>query len=103
MVDENNYIKTDENRIIDEKFKLNCKSRGEYFAQCSKCNEIYVGQINCFNVRWNAHRHNSKKIRIFSSTYKGEEAALFKPYFEKHHTDIANIRLVRDFKIMFLE
>ena len=35
MIDENNYIKTVENRIINIKPKLNCKSYGIYSAQCT--------------------------------------------------------------------
>ena len=105
MIDENSYIKTVENRIIDIKPKLNCKSYGIYSAQCTICKEIYVGQTkNSFNVRWNAHRNSWKKFQRNSDLVgKGDESALFKHYFEKHHNVIENIRLDNAYKIMFLE
>ena len=105
MIAENNYIKTVENRKIDIKPKLDCKSYGIYSAQYSKCKEIYVGQTkNSFNLRWNAHRYNWKKFQTnLNSISKGDESALFKHYFENHHTDIENIGLDSAYKIMFLE
>ena len=64
MIDDNDYIKTIENRKIDVKPKLNCKSYAINSAQCSVCKKIYVGQIkNSFNVRWNAYRNNQKKSK----------------------------------------
>ena len=44
------YLKTDENRIIHIKLKLNCKNFGTYFFQCPKCKEIYVGQTKMFLI-----------------------------------------------------
>ena len=90
MIDENIYIKTVENRTIDIKPKLNCKSYGIYSAQCSICEEIYVGQTkNSFNVRWNAHRNNWKKFQRNSNLVgKGDGSVLYKHYFENHHTDV---------------
>ena len=59
MVDENNFIKTKENRRIDIKSKLNCKNYGIYSAQCLKYKDIYVGQTkNGFDLRWNSHQTN---------------------------------------------
>ena len=105
MIDENSYIKTNENRIVNIKPKLNCKNYGIYSAQCIICKEIYVGQTkNSFNLRWNAHRNNWKKFQRNSKLVgKGDESALFKHYFENHHNEIENIRLDNAYKIMFLE
>ena len=66
MIDKNNYIRTLENRKIDIKPNLNCKSYGIYSAQYSICKKIYVGQTkNSFSLRWNANRNNWKKIQKF--------------------------------------
>ena len=94
MIDDNNYIKTVQNKIVKIKPKLNCKSYGIYSAQCTICKKIYVGQTkNNFNVRWNAHRNNWKKFqRNFNLICKGDESALFKQYFENHHNDIVTTR-----------
>ena len=105
MIDENSYIKTNENRIVNIKPKLNCKNYGIYSAQCTICKEIYVGQTkNSFNLRWNAHRNNWKKFQRNSKLVgKGDESALFKHYFENHHGIIENMGLDSAYKIMFLE
>ena len=105
MIDENSYIKTNENRIVNIKPKLNCKNYGIYSAQCTICKEIYVGQTkNSFNLRWNAQRNNWKKFQTNSKLVgKGDESALFKHYFENHHGIIENMGLDSAYKIMFLE
>ena len=63
MVDENNFIKTKENRRIDTKSKY-CKYYGIYSAQCLKCKQIYMDQTkNGFNLRGNSHGNNWKKLQ----------------------------------------
>ena len=76
----------------DTRPKLNCKRYGIYSAQWKIYKEICVGQTkNSFNVRWNAHKNSWKRFQPnFNLVGKGDESALFKHYFENHHTDIKN-------------
>ena len=103
MVDENEFIKTKENRTIKIRTVLNCKNYGIYAAKCLKCNDYYVGQTkNSFNTKWNAHRTNWKKFpRKFNVNDKSEESALFKHYYVNHKNNLENLR--RKAYVIFIE
>ena len=84
MIDKNNYIRTLENRKIDIKPNLNCKSYGIYSAQYSICKKIYVGQTkNSINIRWNQTCYKALKLK--KSSLKKSPAVGFK-YFMKEIT-----------------
>ena len=83
MLDENDYIKTIENRKIDVKPKLNCKSYVINSAQCSICKEIYVGQTkNSINIRWNQTCYKALKLK--KSSLKKSPAVGFKYFMKKN-------------------
>ena len=105
MVDENEIIKTKENRKIKISSTLNCKNYGIYAARCLQCNEFYVGQTkNSFNTRWNTHRMNWKKFqRKFNLNDNSDESALFKHYFVNHRTVLENLALENAYNVIFIE
>ena len=76
MVQNTNFIKSKNGKIIQLKQNLNCTNFGIYAASCNICSEIYIGQtINRFSVRWN------------SNTLDSEKAALL-IHYHKNHTDL---------------
>ena len=105
MVDENEFIKTKENRTIKIRTVLNCKNYGIYAAKCLKCNDYYVGQTkNSFNTRWNAHRTNWKKFqRKFNVNDKSDESALFKHYYVNHRNNLENLTIEKVYNVIFIE
>ena len=72
MVQNTNFIKTENGKIIQLKQNLNCTHFGIYAICCNICSKIYIGQtINRFSVRWNTHRHIWN-----NSTLDAEKAAV---------------------------
>ena len=82
---------------------LNCFNFGIYAAQCTICNQLYIGQTkNKFSVRWAAHRSfwNNK----FSECNNTDQAALLKHYHNYHYSTHANKPKISDcYNVIFLE
>ena len=72
---------------------LNCSNFGIYAAQCTICNQLYIGQIkNKFSVRW------------FSECNNTDQAALLKHYHNYHYSTHANKPKISDcYNVIFLE
>ena len=82
MVQNTNFIKSKNSKIIQLKQNLNCTNFDLYAVCCNICSEIYVGQtINRFSVRWNTHRH------IWNSNTLDSEKAALSIHYHKNHTD----------------
>ena len=63
MVTTTDHIKTKNGKLFKLKQQLDCRDYGIYAAQCTTCQEIYVGQtVTTFSKRWTAHRSTWKKI-----------------------------------------
>ena len=82
---------------------LNCFNFGIYAAQCTICNQFYIGQTkNKFSVRWTAHGSfwNIK----FSEYNNTDQAALLKHYHNYHYLTHANKPKISDcYNVIFLE
>ena len=84
MVQNTNFIKTKNGKIIQLKQNLNCTDFGIYAACCNICSKIYICQtINHFSAHWNTHCHSWN-----NSTLDSEKAAL-SIYYHKNHTDFS--------------
>ena len=84
MVQNTNFIKSKNGKIIQLKQNLNCTNFGLYAAYCNICPEIYIGQtINRFSVRWNTHRH------IWNNSTLNSEKVALSIHYHKNHTDFS--------------
>ena len=82
MVQNTNFIKSKNGKIIQLKQNLNCTNFGIYAACCNICSEIYIGQtINRFSVLWNTHHH------IWNNNTLDSEKAALSIHYHKNHTD----------------
>ena len=82
MVQNINFIKSKNGKIIQLKQNPNCTNFGIYAACCNICSEIYIGQtINRFSLRWNTHRH------IWNNNTLDSEKATLSIHYHKNHTD----------------
>ena len=91
-----------------------CKDFGVYVAQCTKCQETYVGQTDTsFSTRWNAHRAKWKKLSTNRNSNSNQEQkndlnedqALFEHYKTNHPRTLVeiNYELSKAYKIIFIE
>ena len=79
MVQNSNFIKNKNSKIIQLKQNFNCTNYGIY-AACNTCFEIYIGQtINRFSVHWNTNRYNWNYNSLDSA-----KAALSIHYHKNH-------------------
>ena len=81
---------------------LNCSNFGIYAAQCTICNQLYIGQTkNKFSIRWTAHRSFwNKKLLEYNNT---DQAALLKHYHNYHYSTHAIKPKISDcFNAIFL-
>ena len=82
---------------------LNCSNFGIYAAQCTICNQLYIGQTkNKFSVKWTAHR--SFRNNKFSEYNNTDQAALLKHCHNYHYSTHENKPKISDcFNVIFLE
>ena len=82
MVQNINFIKTKNGKIIQLKQNLNCTNFEIYASCCNICSEIYIGQtISRFAVCWNIHRN------IWNNNTLDSEKAALSIHYHKNHTD----------------
>ena len=100
MVQNTNFIKTKNSKIIQLKQNLNCTNFGIYATYCNICSEIYIGQtINRFSVCWNTHCH------IWNNSTLDSEKAALSIHYHKNHTDFPykNKPILECYTVTFLQ
>ena len=94
MVQTVNAVTNKDGIIIHLFQNLNCSNFGIYAAQCTICNQLYIGQTkNKFSIRWTAHRFF---WNIKFSEYNTDQAALLKHYYNHHYSTHANKPKISD-------
>ena len=91
MVNYANEIELNTGKKVKLKFNLDCKEAGIYGAQCTTCNEWYVGQTaTSFSTCFNGHRRVWKRGVIEDYQNEEKHQSLF-DHYKQHHSEFFSL------------